>query len=948
MAYTNNNKKVHDTPVWLPTGQFRSPTGATASMTTCKSGCDRYVYYTNGTLFYRYDTYKDVPTKLASPVIAGVTATSIRFDADSGFRSNCLGATSTGASIAGLNSQILVGKKIRVMTGAGAGQERTITAATNPIIEDTGMVTAASATSLTDTTRRWEINQYIGFQVRVVYGTGSSQVRKVLYNDATTLYFQDANYQQLEAWNNTAFSATAPYAVPVNTAGFQANYYIESTDITVDSAWAVTPDFTSTFNIIGGGVWMVSAVATAPWSSLQFYDVLSDTWTTKTALGGNLLAALGTDFSLEVISAVAPYKTGTATSGTSRTLTDTTLSLTPERYINYELRITGGTGVGQKHRIISSGTNYFEVQHPFTIAPDATSTYAIYADTDALWLVGNGDSSMYKYSKEYDQWITGHDFDYGQARNASVQFAGQEAQAISTGVRNTGGITSLSATPTAGGTGYAVGDIFNITTGGTVGKGRVEAVSAGGVVTSVSLYSAGLTYTTGAGKATTIISGAGNNGLTVNILAVGTVGRITTTTNVNFYKGDTVVVKGASESAWNTSYAILAIDALTTFDVVITATANLAATASQSTTLIVDSDKNWIVNEHAGKIVKLDVAGTAPTTQLRRITSNTATTITVATIVAAGNGTSRYAIIQPKAFGADRENEATWEQGEGYATGGSTTTLVDSTKNWATNKWAGYKFRINAGTGLSNEITVISNTSNTLTYALQTFTPDTTTRYDIMETYGVATSGSTTTLVDTTKNWVVNQWSGKRIVYIAGTGQRFATTVASNTANTITFATGTAPDTTTMYTILQIAPRSTGTEIRWMHGNTDTTTAGNKMISFRGGNTNTMDVYDISQNRWNLTQFFSPQSELLNTGSSYTYDGVDTFYLSIGVANDFIYILAMNVNTFQIDGAFQTTVLQGGTAHIGNLMEIVESPDGGKFLFIGINSSRLCYKTLIY
>jgi hypothetical protein len=39
----------------------------------------------------------------------------------------------------------------------------------------------------------------------------------------------------------------------------------------------------------------------SPWTSFQFYDVISDVWTTKTALGGNLLSALGTDFAIEVI-----------------------------------------------------------------------------------------------------------------------------------------------------------------------------------------------------------------------------------------------------------------------------------------------------------------------------------------------------------------------------------------------------------------------------------------------------------------------------------------------------------------------------------------------------------------------------------------------------------------------------------------------------------------------
>jgi hypothetical protein len=93
--------------------------------------------------------------------------------------------------------------------------------------------------------------------------------------------------------------------------------------------------------------------------------------------------------------------------------------------------------------------------------------------------------------------------------------------------------------------------------------------------------------------------------------------------------------------------------------------------------------------------------------------------------------------------------------------------------------------------------------------------------------------------------------------------------------------------------------------------------------------------------------FYNPSSEILTSGSFYSYDGINNFYFTIGLVNDFIYIFSLNINTMMMDGAFQTTVLQGN-AHIGNLMDIVSSPDGGKFLFLGVCSSRLMYKTLIY
>ena len=82
-------------------------------------------------------------------------------------------------------------------------------------------------------------------------------------------------------------------------------------------------------------------------------------------------------------------------------------------------------------------------------------------------------------------------------------------------------IKVLTATPVAGGTGYAVGDRFLIGTG-TGGVGRVTAVS-GGVVTAVELLSGGKDYTV-ATQATTKIDGAGDNALTVAVASLNTAG----------------------------------------------------------------------------------------------------------------------------------------------------------------------------------------------------------------------------------------------------------------------------------------------------------------------------------------------------------------------------------------------------------------------------------------
>jgi hypothetical protein len=78
-------------------------------------------------------------------------------------------------------------------------------------------------------------------------------------------------------------------------------------------------------------------------------------------------------------------------------------------------------------------------------------------------------------------------------------------------------IKVLATAPVAGGTGYAVGDLFSISTG-TGGVGRVTAVT-GGVVTAVELLAGGSGYAV-ATAATVAISGAGANDLTVGITSL--------------------------------------------------------------------------------------------------------------------------------------------------------------------------------------------------------------------------------------------------------------------------------------------------------------------------------------------------------------------------------------------------------------------------------------------
>ncbi len=79
--------------------------------------------------------------------------------------------------------------------------------------------------------------------------------------------------------------------------------------------------------------------------------------------------------------------------------------------------------------------------------------------------------------------------------------AGATKPTVKIKVLNPESIIAIVAAPTAGGSGYSVGDILTLTEG-SFGTVEVTAVTAG-VVTAVSLRSGGVNYTVGAGKATT-------------------------------------------------------------------------------------------------------------------------------------------------------------------------------------------------------------------------------------------------------------------------------------------------------------------------------------------------------------------------------------------------------------------------------------------------------------
>lgn len=290
----------------------------------------------------------------------------------------------------------------------------------------------------------------------------------------------------------------------------------------------------------------------------------------------------------------------------------------------------------------------------------------------------------------------------------------------------------------------------------------------------------------------------------------------------------------------------------------------------------------------------------------------------------------------------------------------STTTLCDASKNWTTNQWAGFTCYMtttlitgSTGAATGQVIRIQSNTSNTLTFVTTGTAPSSGVSKYVISTsgvvgnvdFGVATgTHSTTTLQDTTKTWVVNQWAGRRLRLISGGAYPAEVAITSNTANTITCATITAPtNLVTGYAILDAVSKGTGITSSWNFGASVPALRGKFFYISRGGGNAGFDRYDITTDRFTSIHT-SPITETLTTGSMAAYDGVDRIYFHKDATQRLYYL---DVNTLQVHGASMFPYA-APTAIIGNRMEIFTTKDGLKYVWLNRASFAECFRCLLF
>ncbi|MBA3678631.1 hypothetical protein H0W80_00285, partial [Candidatus Saccharibacteria bacterium] len=223
----------------------------------------------------------------------------------------------------------------------------------------TGTATAGSATTMT--TNLTIPGSLVGYTVRITAGAGAGRQATILYNTTGA---------------NAVFTFTASGTVL---------------------------DATSVYEIRSGRFYVWNA-GTMSATSFQYYDVATNTWTARSVTSAP--ATFATDGKMISTSGVSQFVTGTATAGAASTLTNSAKTWTVNQWTNYQIRLTGGTGAGQKRVIASNTGTIITTTAIWTINPDATSTYVIEGDENAIYLLGNAVVTLFKYSISGNSWST--------------------------------------------------------------------------------------------------------------------------------------------------------------------------------------------------------------------------------------------------------------------------------------------------------------------------------------------------------------------------------------------------------------------------------------------------------------------------------------------------------------------------------------------------------------
>lgn len=236
-----------------------------------------------------------------------------------------------------------------------------------------------------------------------------------------------------------------------------------------------------TFASTSGSFFFLNAGTLAATNYFKRFDIETQVWSNLAITG--LPATWGTDGKMVTPSIYGTsYDTGTVTSATGTTIDCTGKGWTSSQWINYQVRITGGLGIGQV-RVITANDADTLTTAAWTTTPDATSTFAIEGDDNAIYVLGNNAVTLYKYS------ISGN-------TTATVSPAGARAGAPVVGMTaNFVGNTGITGWDTI--TDIKNGRYIFSVRGGTAIIDRYDIATLSWIATTGVVYTSPVTFTTG-------------------------------------------------------------------------------------------------------------------------------------------------------------------------------------------------------------------------------------------------------------------------------------------------------------------------------------------------------------------------------------------------------------------------------------------------------------------
>ena len=925
MALVKKLRTMVDQPVWewmryspfasaANNTLYRWPAAATGSR------YNRYIWASTSTTMYTYDTFSD-SWQTFGPLLPNAPISTVQggWDLSQGHYGNIISATSGSSTATGafINESSVVDFKIKIVAGKGIGQERTIISSTKPVnaeyLTPTSTYTnsATGLGSIQDTTKKWIPNQWRGYQVRAYLGTSQQYfVRRILYNNNDTLFFANVEWHAIDP--NQAYAHV--YDANSIAVGTGTRCVIQSNTITVDSPWTTDLDYTSRFEVQCGSLVSVQTISSNALFLAYRYDPLYSNWFPLHSQTGVIPTYLGgTTLSYEPLAAeiVNFEETGSLTTGATRSATDSTKNWQVNQWRNYRFINTTN---GLEKTITSNNATTLFFESDCAYIPSGTNGYKINADGDKSYMAGGNFSTMAQFSNRTNSFTPSQVLDSGVVNVAHVRPVNDPDFKIPvSSITRTGNIATVT---TVTGHHFRTGDQVYI-------SGSIGVDSA-------------------------------------------------------LYNGNFIVT-----SSYPLSATLTGATQPTQFTYAMTGTPTANATLNTSTTTIIyDTSKNWVPNEHVGKVYQQwSSSPTAPTTNYGRITANTSQSITIATVATAPTtGVWGYNILSPQAFGAS------WGLDTGITTGtssfyvtGSTISgqpfLFMSSSELATlsqvpigapitgsNIAANTFFRSYEVQGGFITASLSANAFSTGTNLVASF------ELSSSRGFGSATGGTASTLVDTTKNWPTNFWVGAQLRFLAGTGVNQETTITSNTATTLTFATTNTsngvtatPDTTTVYSILPIGRRNTtsntsgaaGSDLVWVYGKesgsnlTPDSELGKYIYSFEAGATMRFTKYNIAtmMHEYPVTFPLTHATNFnLSTGTYYAYDGKNRIYIQPNVTAQFIYI------DTDRDISHNASTLPAGnsTARESNKMVLKTSDDGLDYLYYLRQSDSPFLRTLIF